>query len=201
MKERGNYTQLISGFPLSLSSSLIILLTLSFFLTACSVPLYKIAPIPQNSIVIDGKIFKAEGVEISASALVDDDKSFERFESNLPLAGIVAVDIYLKNTSPVSLKPKFSLRDATNQKLSLLDAKNVLKRMMKFEGVRAYVKEGKQLSHDQLSAMALPKRFEIGSQSERRGVLFFRSKTDVMKLTGLRLEVDGLKMPINIPIN
>lgn len=201
MSDRAIQPQLSSQSFLSFSLSLLLSFSLALFLTACSVPLYKVAPLPQNSTIVDGKTGTAQGLEITASALLDDDKSFERFESNLPLAGIVAVDVYLKNTSAVTLKPKFSLRDSTNQNLSLLDAKGVLKRMMKFEGVRAYVKEGKQMTLDQLSALALPGKFEVSPQSERRGVLFFRAKTDALKLAGLRLEVKGIPTPIIISIN
>ncbi len=205
MRERASQTHLSRHFFLSFSPShtLFLAFSLSLFLllSSCSVPLYKVAPIPQNSAIVDGKTGTTQGLEITAAALFDDDKSFERFASNLPLAGIIAVDVYLKNNSAATLKPKFSLRDSAHQNLSLLDAKNVLKQMMKFEGVRAYVKEGKQLTLDQLSAMALPKKIEIGPQSEKRGVLFFRAKVDAMKLDGLRLEVGGLAAPIIIPIN
>lgn len=188
-----------SGF-LSFSPSLFLSIFLFFFLSACSVPLYKIAPLPQNSTIPDGKSAAINELEITASALLDDDKSFELFEANLPLAGIVAVNVHLKNNAATSARLKFSLHDMDGKKFSWLSADKELKRVMDFEGVRAYPKDGKQATLDQLKAIALPEKFELAAQAEKRGVLFFHVKQDATKLRGLRLKVERGTEPLTISL-
>ncbi len=173
-----------------LSFSFSILLAL--FFSACSVPLYKVAPIPTNPQITAGNTASANSLEVTAAALLDDDQSFARFEANLPLAGIVVVDVYLVNRAQEKTKSlTFELQDASGKKLALLDAKKQLKQVMKFEGVRLYPVEGRKQTLEQLKAIALPKKLILGAQEEKRGVLFFSAKQDAAKLQGLVLLVKG----------
>ncbi len=169
---------------------------------ACSIPLYKVAPIPQNTPIEAGQTSTANSLEITASALLEDDKSFERFEANLPLAGIVVVDLKLLNRASAATKSlTFELQDASGKKFPLLDAKKELKQVLKFEGVRLYPIEGKQETLDQLQSIALPKKLTLSAQEARRGVLFFHAKQDVAQLKGLILLVKGAAQPIRLPLN
>ncbi len=169
---------------------------------ACSVPLYKVAPIPQNTPIEARQTVTANSLEITASALTEDDQAFERFGTNLPLAGIVVVDVRLANRANAATKSlTFALQDASGTKFSLLDAKKELKQVMKFEGVRLYPIEGKQKTLEQLQAIALPKKLALAAQEEKRGVLFFYAKQDVAQLKGLVLLVKGTVPPLRLPLN
>lgn len=166
-------------------------LLLNFF-SACSVPLYKVAPLPQNIATESGTTQSTNSFEISASAIIDDDKAFERFEANLPWAGIVAVDVKITNRSNRELQPKFELRDDAGKKYSPIEAKQELKRLMNFEGVRVYAREGREKTLERLSEVMFPKKFNLAVQSDRQGVLFFNTKKDVTLINGLILIVkDG----------
>jgi hypothetical protein len=167
--------------------------------SACSVPLYKVAPLPQNAPVAAGQTATANALEVTASALKEDDEAFDRFNANLPLAGLLVVDVKLVNRSAAPLGTlKFALEDATGKRFSPLDAKQQLKQMMKFDGVRLYAITGREETLEQLQAMALPKKLTLGAQEERRGVLFFHVKQDVLRLQGPRLLVQGSKPPLTL---
>lgn len=182
-----------------LSPLLLFFLTLLLLLSACGVPLYKVAPIPQNVPIEAGKTVTVDELDVTAAALVEDDTAFERFEANLPLAGIVAVEMQLRNRATVATKSlNFALLDSTGKTFPLLDAKKQLKQMMKFEGVRLYSIAGRQQTIDQLQSIALPKKLILSAQEERRGVLFFHAKQDVAQLKGLTLIVKGGKQPITL---
>ena len=167
--------------------------------SACSVPLYKVAPIPQNTPLEAGQTVSGKGLEVTAAALTEDDKSFARFDANLPLAGVIAVDIKLVNRSNQALAAlKFELQDATGRKFSYLEPKKVLKAVMNFEGVQLYTIEGKQQTLEQWQAITLPKKLTLAAQEERRGVLFFQAKQAVAQLKGLTLWVKGGPQPISV---
>ncbi len=182
--------------PLALS------LLLPLLLGACSVPLYKVAPLPQNVPIEGGQTVVANSLEVTASALTEDDQAFERFETNLPLAGIVVVDLKLVNRASESTKVlKFELQDSTGKSFPLLDAKKQLKKMMKSDGVRLYAVAGRQQTLEQLQAVALPKKLSLAAREEKQGVLFFHAKRDVAQLKGLLLIVKGGKQPVTLPLN
>lgn len=168
---------------------------------ACSVPLYKVAPIPQNTPIEAGQTATSNGLAVTASALTEDDQAFERFDTNLPLAGIVVVDVHLVNRANEKTKSlTFALQDASGKGFSLLDAKKELKQVMKFEGVRLYPVEGRKETLEQLQAIALPKKLALAAQEEKRGVLFFHAKQDVAQLKGLVLLVKGTAQPLRLPL-
>lgn len=178
------------------------LIVLCLFLSACSVPLYKVAPIPKNTTIEAGQTATNNGLTVTASALTEDDKAFERFDSNLPLAGILVVDIQVANRSAQSIKSlKFELQDATGKSVSYLEPKKALKAIMKFEGVRMYTIEGRQQTLEQLQAMALPKKLSLGSQEEKRGVLFFHAKQDVAKNKAFTLLIKDDRQTIRLPLS
>ena len=167
----------------------------------CSVPLYKIASVPQNTPIEAARTANSTELEISAAALLDDDKAFERFEANLPLAGIAVIDVRLVNRADKQLKPKFELRDASGKKFARLKPKKETGRVMKFEGVRVYNKEGRRETLAQLENIALPENFVLAAKAEKRGVLFFNTKQDVTQIKGLILTVSGISQPIKISLN
>jgi hypothetical protein len=186
---------------LTRSLSLYLFAALLLFLSACSVPLYKVAPIPTNRPIEAGQTATTNSLEVTASALTEDDKSFERFDTNLPLAGIVVVDVRLVNRANEKTKSlSFELQDASGKTFPLLDAKKELKQVMKFEGVRLYPIEARKETLEQLQAIALPKKLTLAAQEEKRGVLFFHAKQDVAQLKVLLLTVKGMAQPLRLPL-
>jgi hypothetical protein len=179
-----------------------LIFTVCLSLSACSVPLYKVAPIPKNSPIEAGQTATQNSLEVVAAALLDDDKAFERFEANLLLAGILVVDIQLKNQGNSPTKSlSFEVQDATGKRFQLLSEKKELSNLMKFEGVRVYPILGKQETLEQLAAIALPKKITLAAQEEKRGVLFFHAKQDVAQLKGLVLSVKGTSPTIRLSLN
>jgi hypothetical protein len=178
-----------------------LLFCLSFALCACSVPLYKVAPVPRTIPAETGQQVTANGLEVTAAALLEDDKAFARFDANLPLAGIVVVDIKLANRSNQTIKSiKFELRNAAGRKFSPREPKKALEEIMDFEGVSVYPIEGKRQTLEQLRAIALPKKLTLAAEEEVKGVLFFHVKQDVTKLQGLTLIVKNGKTPLMLPL-
>jgi hypothetical protein len=201
-KNNGVTGRCSQSLALSVPPSLRLSFALSLFLSACSVPLYKVAPLPQNTPIEAGQTATANSLEVTASALIEDDQAFARFDANLPLAGLVVVDIKLLNRTATPTKDlKFELQDATGKRFPQLEAKKALKQMMKFEGVRLYPIEGKRQTLEQLQAIALPKKLPLAAQEEKRGVLFFHAKQDAATLKGLVLTVKGSPQPIRLALN
>ncbi len=169
---------------------------------ACSVPLYKVAPLPNSPPSVVGQTATANLLEVTASAVTNDDQAFERFEANLPLAGIVAVDVRIANRANERTKSlTFALQDASGKKFSPLDAKGFLKRVMQFEGVRVYAKTGRQQTLEQLQSITLPKKLTLAAQEARTGVLFFHIKQPVTQSNGLILLVNGAAQPLRLPLS
>jgi hypothetical protein len=172
------------------------------FAGACSVPLYKVAPLPNQMPPQAGQTTMTNALEVTASALTNDDLAFERFEANLPLAGIVAVDVQITNRASERTKSlTFTLHDASGKKFSSMDAKTFLKRLMQFEGVRVYAKTGRQETLAQLQAITLPKKITLAAQESRKGVLFFHTKQPVTSSSSFILSVDGTAQPLRLPLS
>lgn len=182
-----------------------VLLSIIFLLIfgcACTVPLYKVAPIPKDKPIEAGQTATQNSLEITASAVLDDEVAFERFDANLLLAGILVVDVQLANRATAPTKSlSFEVQDATGKRFSLLSEKKELSRVMKFEGVRLYPVLGKQETLEQLQAITLPKKITLSANEEKRGVLYFHAKQDVAQLKGLVLSVKGTSPMIRIPLN
>ena len=145
----------------------------------------------------------ANGFNIAATAL-DGDQSLERFEANLPLAGVIAVDVRLINQTAVAVDPRslqFELRTAGGKSFKAIAPKQALKRVMKFYGNSVYRLDARQSTIDSYNALALPLSSPIALQEERRGLLFFEVQRNTTTLDGLTLSAAGAKPPINVKIN
>src|SRR5678815_4783462 len=111
--------------------------------TSCTGSLFKVKPatelppMPSNSRSAD-----AGGVMIRVAPLLTDEESQELFEANLPLSGVLAVRVEMDFQSgvPVEIKrARFRLRDGQNKEWKLLSAKSAVSRIMKANGVYAYL--------------------------------------------------------------
>ena len=177
-------------------------------LAGCSGQLFTVAPRPVSP-PSDLIAAPASGkLEVSAVALADDDRAFEQFGANLPLAGLIAVDAKLTNhlTSPINARAlKFELRDATGKKYKNLAPKKALKRLLKFYQMRIYGLEAYRRTRADLETLSFRTDNPLAPQEERRGVLFFEAKRDVAGLAGLTLSVQSKetsgKTPVTVRLN
>ncbi|MDQ3013505.1 MAG: hypothetical protein M3X11_22730 [Acidobacteriota bacterium] len=145
----------------------------------------------------------ANGFNIAATAL-DGDQSLERFEANLPMAGVIAVDVRLINHTAAAVNPrslKLKLRNAGGKSFKEIAPKRALKRVMKFYGNSVYRLDVRQSTIDSYNAVALPLSSPVAPQEERRGLLFFQVQRNTTKLDDLTLSATGAKPPINVKTN
>jgi hypothetical protein len=142
----------------------------------------------------------ANGFSIGAVVL-DGEQSLERFEANLPLAGVIAVDLRMANNTAETIGANalnFELRDSSGAKLKQLAPKKALGAVMKFYGDRFYAKSARQRTRDDYESVALKTDTPIAPREERRGIIFFRTQRNTTNVNGLTLSVTGLPAPINI---
>lgn len=163
----------------------------------CGGRLYNVTPLPSSTpdVAASGE----QGL-IAMTAILDADQAMERFEANLPLAGVVAVEVRLVNrtSAPVNTDSmKFELRDAGGSLKKILPAQ-ALKRVMKFYGNGFYRKDAKLNTIESYEAVGLPVNFTIAPQSELRGILFYETKINRTSLSGLTFSVSGATKQINV---
>jgi hypothetical protein len=179
-------------------------LLLALALAGCGTRLYDVAAVPKAMPAGAVAGVTAKGLEVSAAALAEDDEAFARYGGNLPLAGVVAVDVRVANRADKELKTgglKFELRDAAGKRLKQIDAKKALKRLMKLNQIETYLIEAHRRTREDFAATALPRSATLEPQGEVRGVLFFDAKRDAAKLGPLTLTVKGGATPIQLQLN
>ncbi len=170
--------------------------------SGCGGQLYQVTPLPSIA-PPDLPAINANGFNIAATAL-DGDQSLERFEANLPMAGVIAVDVRLINHTAAAVNPrslKLKLRNAGGKSFKEIAPKRALKRVMKFYGNSVYRLDVRQSTIDSYNAVALPLSSPVAPQEERRGLLFFQVQRNTTKLDDLTLSATGAKPPINVKTN
>lgn len=163
-------------------------------LNGCSGQLFSVAPRPVSPASDLSATAATGSLEVSAYAFTDDDRAFEQFGANLPLAGLLAVDVKLLNRAQTPLDPRalrFVVRNATGQQLKQIEPKKALKRLMKYYDMSFYLLEARRRTLADFEALALPLAAPLNGQEERRGLLFFETKRDAATLTGLTLTVEN----------
>lgn len=177
--------------------------SLSLLVTfGCGGQLYKVAPLPTSASADD--LASGEQGLIAATAILDGDQSLERFEANLPLAGIIAVDVRLVNRTSSSVRVdslKFNLRDASGTNLKALPPDQALKRVMKYYGNGFYRKDAKLRTIEDYQKIGLALNSTIEPQKDLRGILFYEKQNNRTSLGGLTFSVVGATKQININNN
>jgi hypothetical protein len=169
-------------------------------LAACGGRLYKVAPLPANAPpeISLGK----GGLDIGAVAL-DGERSYERFEANLPLAGVIAVEVRMINRSEAAIMTnslKFELRDSSGAPFKQLAPKKALGAVMKYYGDRFYAKIAYQRTLEDYESVALKQASAIEPEKEIRGIVFFQTKRETTSVDGLILSVAGLSARVNVQL-
>jgi hypothetical protein len=168
---------------------------------ACGARLYKVAPLPATT-PPEFSSSSANGFSIGAVVL-DGDQSLERFEANLPLAGVIAIDLRIANNTAGTIMAdslNFELRDSSGVKLKQMAPKKALGAVMKFYGDRFYAKAARQQTRDDYESVALKTNTPIAPREERRGIVFFQTQRNTTSVSGLTLSVTGLPAPINLQL-
>jgi hypothetical protein len=170
-------------------------------LAACGGRLYKVAPLPASA-PPEISIGNGGGLDIGAFAL-DGERSYERFEANLPLAGIIAVDVRMINKSEAAIKTdslKFELRNASGDALKRIAPKKALGAVMKYYRDRFYAKIAYRRTLDDYESVALKRGSAVEPEKELRGIVFFQTKRGTTSVDGLILSVAGLAAPVNVQL-
>jgi len=168
---------------------------------ACGGRLYKVAPLPASASP-EISTNNASGLNIGAVAL-DGEQSYERFEANLPLAGVIAVDIKMVNKSDTTISTasiKFDLRNSAGGLLKRLAPKKALSSVMKYYGNSYYAKAAYRRTLEDYESVALKQESAIEPERELRGIVFFQTKSETKSVEGLILSVAGLSAPVNLQL-
>jgi hypothetical protein len=142
------------------------------------------------------------GLDVGAVAL-DGERSYERFEANLLLAGVIAVDVRMVNNSEATIKTnslRFELRDPSGAKLKRIAPKKALSEVMKYYGDKFYVRVAYRRTLEDYESVALKQGSAIEPEGEIRGIVFFQTKRETAGVDGLILSVAGLSAPVNVQL-
>jgi hypothetical protein len=173
-------------------------------LTACFGPLYKVAPLPKtppDEMPTTTTNATGAGLEVGA-LLLNDEQAYARFSANLPLAGVIAVEMRLVNrtSEQISVKQKnFTLRDSKRHKLRILEPKNALTYVMDYYGAQLYGLEAYRQTRAAYESLALAET-PLAPGEERRGMLFFALKPPVTDTSGLVLTYKGRGTQLQLPL-
>jgi hypothetical protein len=169
-------------------------------LISCRPALYNIAPLEKSANMLAGRSSSVGEFDISASAVLTDEEAFRRFDSNLILAGLLAVNVTVFNRGNVEKVLRVELVAASGEHWDPTQASKVLKRMMSFEGVRMYPLEAKRVTLANLEAQALPGKLAVAGGFTKQGIYFFDLKQDLTSRSGLflRLTTSGKTSTIQL---
>lgn len=136
--------------------------------------LYRVSPLVTTDAVpsVSGRL---GNLEIGARAF-DGDRTLEQFEANLPMAGVLAVEVRMTNRGP-SPRPleqvEFSVLDDRGAGYPSLAPEEALKRVMRFYGNRIYQIEAHRETVESYQQIALRRIGELTLEGEVHGILFF----------------------------
>jgi hypothetical protein len=184
------------------STVIVLISSLLPVLAACGGRLYKVAPLP-SSAPPEISTTKGRSLDIGAVAL-DGEQSYERFEANLPLAGVIAVDLRLVNKSEAAIMTnslKFELRNADGAALKRLTPKKALGAVMKYYGDKFYANVAYRRTLEDYETVALKQGAAIEPETELRGIVFFQTKRETTSVDGFILSVAGLSTPVNVQLH
>jgi len=145
----------------------------------------------------------ADGLHAGA-IVIESDRSIRQFEANLPMAGVIAVDLLIVNKSsgPIDLHTlRFELHNDAGLSYKQITPKTALSRVMKFYGDNFYTLEARRRTREDYSALAFNPESPFAPEKERRGILFFEIKPKSTTLPLLTLQIHGLKTELILALN
>jgi hypothetical protein len=173
---------------------------------ACGGSLYKVKPVVEAPIAEGATGAQAGGITVRAMPLLSDEESFELFESNLLLAGILPVRIELSNQSgaPVDFKKaRFLLRDAAGREWKILSAKQTVARILKADDNYLYNPNARAKFETELGAHAFDLKTPLAQGQQRRGLIFFQTPKHeaIASPRGLVLSIEKLPQNVELRLN
>ena len=154
---------------------------LPLWLVGCGGALYRVAPLPADPALPSHLLGESEGsgrLQVGV-AYYDGDESLRQFEANLPLAGVLAVEVHLLNRGEESADlraMKIEARGTRGERSSPLPplaGDKALRRVMRAYGNRLYTIESHRVTLARYREIELLLTGELSPGEERRGVLFF----------------------------
>jgi hypothetical protein len=115
---------------------------------------------------------QADGVEVQAAAVLDEDYLEDTFDANLVMAGILPVRILVQNMSgqAIALKTsEFEVVGAGGRKYKELSARRAFKHLARYYGLRAYSKFGFKQSFEAFSSYALDRSVALAPAQPGNG--------------------------------
>lgn len=171
-------------------------------LSGCAGTLYTVAPVPASPPAEMPKT-EAGGLEVGAIAY-SDERSLTQFEANLPLAGLLAVELRLNNrtSSAIQLDSlRIKLIDSAGTTFKPIEPKKALKRVMKYYGVKLYGKESYARTVEAYQNIAIQLQGELAPSNQTSGIVFFQTKKTETDPTGYKLQIDGGPSAVSIQLN
>jgi hypothetical protein len=176
-----------------------------FFLSSlagCAGQLYKVTPLPA-SVPPALTWINADGLN-AGGRVIESDRSIGQFEANLPMAGVIAIDLLIVNKSSTAVelhKLRFELRDRAGVKFKQISPKSALSRVMNFYGDNFYALEARRKTREDYSSVAFKTETALPYQGERRGFLFFETKQNTAILPELTLQITGAKTELTLELS
>ncbi len=170
-------------------------------LIGCGGKLYNVSPLPSDASV---NLPAGDDALVISAAILDGDESLERCDANLPLAGVIAIEVQLANRTATAISInsfKFELRDESGKKLKRLESKKALKRVMKYYGNGFYRLDARQQTIESYEAISLPLNSSIAPQQQLRGFLFYETQFNRTSISGLTFSASSTAKTLNVKIN
>ncbi|HXG91717.1 MAG TPA: hypothetical protein VNN73_05025 [Blastocatellia bacterium] len=162
---------------------------------ACGGRPFDVKPKPDVAPSVSGPSARLNGITIQAEAVTDEDFLNDTFDANLILAGILPVQVMMKNDAaqPVELKKaRFEITAAGNRKFKMLDARRAFKRLISFYEISTYSKDGYKKSEADFSSYAFDTGRPLGAGESRTGMIFFMIAEDYARMPNLTLAVSRI---------
>lgn len=178
--------------------------------SACGGSLYKVKPVVEAPIAERETGAWTGLVSGRAMPLFSDEESFELFESNLLLAGLLPVRVEMQSNigygiAGVELKEvRFHLRDAEWREWKMLTAKQTVARILKANDVYLYNPNARAKFEEDFRAHAFDLVTPLKSKELRSGLIFFQTpqKQPVASPRGLVLSIEKLlPEPLQLRLN
>lgn len=178
------------------------------FASSCGGSLFLVKPVtelpPMPATVASANL---GSLSFRAAPLLTDEESQELFESNLQLAGLLAVRVEINHNGgdPIELKKvRFRLTDAAGTKWKSIPAKQAIARILQANDVFAYNPSSRETFEQEFRAYELDLKTPLThSERRRQGFVIFLApdKAPVSSPRGLVLAIDGLSQPATLNLN
>jgi hypothetical protein len=174
---------------------------LSLLLVGCGGALYRVAPLPGGLQPLPPSS-RNESFDLGA-AFYDGDWSLTQFDANLPMAGILPVELRFANRGEWKIdfsSSPFELRQRDGRVLKQLAPEEALRRVMRFYGNRFYLINAHKVTRQRYQEIHFPMVGGISPNEERHGILFFEIPREVAVDAEYLLTIPLRDQRVEIPL-